>query len=92
MSTIPKKVSDAFEELKKKYDIYLELKKINGHFYIYHATSEWDAEKKKTRKITEYLLVRSPLTDNSGKKDNENAKSNHTEKFLNMGTSLLLTL
>ena len=48
MSTIPKKVSDAFEELKKKYDIYLELKKINGHFYIYHATSEWDAEKKKS--------------------------------------------
>ena len=55
MSTIPKKVSDAFEELKEKYDIYLELKKINGHFYIYHATSEWDAETKKVRKITEYL-------------------------------------
>jgi len=55
MPTTPKKISDAFKELKKKYGIYLELKKINGHFYIYHATSEWDAEKKKTRKITEYI-------------------------------------
>ena len=55
MPTIPKKVSDTFEELKKKYNIYLELKKIKGHYYVYHATSEWDAEKKKTRKITNYL-------------------------------------
>ncbi|MCL7411847.1 MAG: hypothetical protein M8350_08630, partial [Methanosarcinaceae archaeon] len=55
MSTIPKKVSDAFEELKKKYDIYLELKKINGHYYIYHATSEWDKEKKNPHKVTEYI-------------------------------------
>ena len=31
------------------------MKKIKGRFYVYKATSEWDKEKKKVRKITTYL-------------------------------------
>ena len=55
MSNVPQKVENAFEKLRKQYDFYIELKNINGHFYIYQATSEWDAKKKKTRKITNYI-------------------------------------
>ena len=55
MSNVPQKVENAFEKLRKQYDFYIELKNINGHFYIYQATSEWDAKKKKTCKITNYI-------------------------------------
>ena len=41
--------------MKKDESSHIELKIINNHYYVYRATSEWDKEHKKVRKVTEYM-------------------------------------
>jgi len=41
--------------MKKKEPSHIELKIIKNNCYVYRATSEWDKERKKVRKITEYI-------------------------------------
>ncbi len=55
MKDIPPKVLKTFERIKKSEEGCIELKKIKGRYYVYRATSEWDKEDKKVRKITVYL-------------------------------------
>lgn len=55
MKEIPPKVLKTFERIKKEEPAHLELKTIKNNYYVYRATSEWDKEHKKVRKITEYL-------------------------------------
>jgi len=57
MKRIPVDVMKTFEKIKREYRIYAELKVINNTFCVYKATSKWDKEEKKVRKITEYLGV-----------------------------------
>ena len=39
----------------KKELSHIELKIIKNNHYVYRATSEWDKERKKVKKITEYI-------------------------------------
>ena len=55
MKDIPPKVLETFERMKESEEGCIELKKIRGRYYVYRATSEWDKEDKKVRKITVYL-------------------------------------
>lgn len=52
--SVPLKVTEAYEKLKKEYPFYVALKKINGKYYLYKQTSHAD-ENKKVKVITEYL-------------------------------------
>lgn len=54
MKDIPPKVLKTFERMKKNESSHIELKTIKNHYYVYRATSEWDKERKKVRKITDY--------------------------------------
>ena len=55
MREIPENILDKFDELKESLDFYIQLKYINGYYYVYRATSEWNSEEKKVKKITKYL-------------------------------------
>ncbi len=43
------------KELRKLSGFYLELKKINGHYYVFKSTSIWDRKHGKRVKKTEYF-------------------------------------
>ena len=43
MLKVPKKVHDAFNELKDQYD-HIYLKQLRGRFYVYRHTYEWQAD------------------------------------------------
>lgn len=55
MRYIPPKVLKTFERMKKEEPSHIELKIIKNNHYVYRATSEWDRERRKVRKITEYI-------------------------------------
>jgi len=55
MKNIPPKILKTFERMKKDEAFHIELKLIKNNYYVYRATSEWDKERKKARKITEYV-------------------------------------
>jgi hypothetical protein len=55
MRSIPPKVLKTFERMKEKEPSHIELKIIKNNHYVYRATSEWDKELRKVRKITEYI-------------------------------------
>jgi DNA-binding Lrp family transcriptional regulator len=52
--SLPLKVTEAYDKLKREYPFYVALKKINGKYYLYKQTSHAD-ENKKVKVITEYL-------------------------------------
>lgn len=51
----PKPVKQAFEKLDRERDGYHRLRERDGRWYVYHATSVWDKEEKKPKKVEEYL-------------------------------------
>ncbi len=55
MREAPEKVRESLERLKKAYGSYLELRYLNKRFCVFEATSKWDPEAGKPRKITHYL-------------------------------------
>ena len=55
MEPLPQKVSATFTRLKAEFNFPTALRKLNGHFYIYRATSWWDKTAKKVRSSQEYL-------------------------------------
>lgn len=57
MLEVPDKVRETFERLKKEEDRYIELRKVHNSYVVRHATSVWDKEKKKPKKITEHMGV-----------------------------------
>ena len=52
---VPVKVLETFEKLKRDSDRYLSLKRINGHMYVYEATTVWDKEHRKVRSLSNYI-------------------------------------
>ncbi|MFB6153553.1 MAG: hypothetical protein ABEJ27_04800 [Halodesulfurarchaeum sp.] len=52
---IPSAVQGTFERLKDARSEYIELKEIDGRYYVYAATSEWDSDAKRPKKQTTYL-------------------------------------
>ncbi len=55
MKEVPEKVRESLERLKKAYGAHLELRYLNRRFCLFEATSKWDPELGKPRKITRYL-------------------------------------
>lgn len=51
----PTPVKRAFEKLDQERDGYHQLQEQDGRWYVYHATSVWDKEEKKPKKVREYL-------------------------------------
>lgn len=43
------------ETEKEKRKIPLEVKVLNGNYYLYHSTTRWDKKEKKVKKVTEYI-------------------------------------
>ena len=83
MRNIPPKVLKTFERMKKKEPSHVELKIIKNNYYVYRATSEWDKERKKVRKITEYI----GSIDHGGifrKKRERHGFESLNERFLSM--------
>ena len=48
-------VSTILEQERKRRNIPLEVKKLNGNYYLYHSTSKYDRETHSPRKVTEYI-------------------------------------
>ncbi len=55
MKELPRKIQKTLESIKKENPVYVEIKVINGNYYVYKSTSEWDKQNKKTKKNTDYL-------------------------------------
>lgn len=55
MIDAPKPIQKAFERLKKQETGYLQLKEIDGRYYVHRSTSVWDKAEKKPKKISEHL-------------------------------------
>ncbi len=55
MKDVPSRVLKRFQQLKREEAGHIELKQIRKNYYVYRATSEWDKERRKVRKITEYM-------------------------------------
>ncbi|MCL5679747.1 MAG: winged helix-turn-helix transcriptional regulator [Candidatus Marsarchaeota archaeon] len=55
MVEMPKEIRTTFEALKKAYGSYIEVKHLNKRFCVFEATSVWDPDLQKPRKITNYL-------------------------------------
>lgn len=55
MPELPDLVQKRFEEIKKEASSYVEVKVIDGKYYLYRSTSIWDRKEKKVRKKTEYM-------------------------------------
>jgi hypothetical protein len=55
MKAVPSRVLKRFQQLKREEAGHIELKQIRNNYYVYRATSEWDKERRKVRKITEYM-------------------------------------
>lgn len=80
MLKIPRQVTKAFDDIRKKYPSYTVLKRINGQYYVYSQKGMWLKEERKTKTISEYLgritdeglFIRKKL---SAKDDLENAKA-----------------
>lgn len=60
MKDLPVPVQKVLDEQSEIKGAYLQLKVINGSYCLYRSTSQWDKDKKKSKKITEYLGVISP--------------------------------
>jgi transposase len=52
---VPPAVQETFERLKDAREEYIELKEIDGRYYVYAATSEWDSDANQPKKRTTYL-------------------------------------
>ena len=55
MADIPEKIKRTFEALKIAYGSYIELKHLNKRFCVFEATSRYDAEAGRSKKISHYL-------------------------------------
>lgn len=55
MTHTPKQISRTLERIKKEERRYFEIKVIKGKYYVYQATSEYDKETRKPKKITTYV-------------------------------------
>ena len=48
-------VAKILEEEKRKRNIPLEVKILNGNYYLYHSTSRYDRKTHGSRKVSEYI-------------------------------------
>ena len=64
-------VKDVLEGEKKKRNIPLEVKRLNGNYYLYHSTTKYDKEKHGPRKVSDYI---GRITEN-GIVENDNSRS-----------------
>ena len=64
-------VKDVLEEEKRKRKIPLEVKRLNGNYYLYHSTTKYDRERHGARKVSEYI---GRITEN-GIVENDNSRS-----------------
>ncbi|HUY70328.1 MAG TPA: Lrp/AsnC family transcriptional regulator [Candidatus Baltobacteraceae bacterium] len=55
MVELPERVRATLEVLKKEYGSYLEIKFLNRRYSVFEATSRYDPEMGRSRKITRYL-------------------------------------
>ncbi|MDE1825422.1 MAG: hypothetical protein KGH61_02990 [Candidatus Micrarchaeota archaeon] len=55
MRELPEKVKTALEDLKRVYGTYLEVRRLGNKYALYEATSKYDAEIGRARKIATYL-------------------------------------
>ena len=52
---VPSAVERTFDRLNQRRSEYIELKEIDGRYYVYSATSEWDSDEQRPKKRTTYL-------------------------------------
>ena len=55
MQKIPENIQNSFVKLKDEIDGTLVLRNLNGHFYVYRASSRWDKKEKRVRSKQEYM-------------------------------------
>lgn len=55
MSDPPEAVQETFDELQEAEEGYLQLRNISGGWYVQRATSVWDKDEKKPKKVTTHL-------------------------------------
>ena len=55
MQKIPENIQNSFVKLKEEIDGTLVLRNLNGHFYVYRASSRWDKKEKRVRSKQEYI-------------------------------------
>lgn len=55
MKTLPEAVSVALAKLKRQYQFYVTVKKINGKYYLYRQFGAWDKIAGRTKITSEYL-------------------------------------
>ena len=55
MENVPDKVQETFSRLKESVDYVIVLRKLNGHFYVYKASSRWDKKEKRVKSSQQYI-------------------------------------
>lgn len=48
-------LNEILDKERKKRKLPLEVKKLNGNYYLYRSTTRWDKTEKKVKKVTQYL-------------------------------------
>ena len=48
-------VKGVYEEERKRRGIPLEIKRLNGNYYLYHSTSKYDRDRHGPKKVSEYI-------------------------------------
>ncbi|MGC9294898.1 MAG: IS1634-like element ISFac6 family transposase, partial [Thermoplasmata archaeon] len=48
-------ITNVLREEKRKRNIPLEVKQLNGNYYLYHSTSRYDRTRHGPRKVSEYI-------------------------------------
>ena len=48
-------VKRVYEEERKRRGIPLEIKRLNGNYYLYHSTSKYDKDRHGPKKVSEYI-------------------------------------
>ena len=55
MEKLPQKVADAYNEIRKRYQFFVALKRIHDNFYLYRQSTKWDRERKRVQTVSSYL-------------------------------------
>ncbi|MDG7052103.1 MAG: IS1634 family transposase, partial [Nitrososphaerota archaeon] len=64
-------VRGIYEKERKRRGIPLEIKRLNGNYYLYHSTSRYDRDRHGPKKVSEYI---GRITENGVVEANHNVR------------------
>ncbi len=90
MQGAPEPILQTFQEIKAKENTRLELRRINGYYYLYKARNVWNKQQKKQTKITQ--IIGSITQDGTFKPKRQKTKVSTTQIYEYGNAELCLKL